>query len=133
MNLEISGKLIKVLPEQSGVGRNGNWLKQDFVIETEEQYPKKVCCTVWGDKAEELKKYKEGDNLKVGINIESREYNGKWYTDVKAWRIDGADTSSANNTRASYGDVPPPSSPPDFPIGSDNNFQGDTEEDDLPF
>ena len=51
MALEISGKLLQILPEQTGTGKNGQWIKQDFIIETQEQYPRKVCFSAWGDKA----------------------------------------------------------------------------------
>ena len=94
MALEIIGNLWKVMPEQSGAGKNGTWVKQDFIIETDDQFPKKVCITAWGEKTDELKKLKLGERLKIAFNVESREYNEKWYTDVKAWKIDrmaGAD------------------------------------------
>lgn len=87
MSLEITGHLIKVLPEQRGQGRNGEWVRQDFVIETTEQYPKKVCISAWGDKANDLSRAKVGDDLTVSFNVESREYNERWYTDIRAWRI----------------------------------------------
>ena len=88
MSLEITGKIIKVLPEQTGAGKNGNWVKQEFILETTEQYPKKVCCSAWGDKVDTLKSFSLNDMVKVAINIESREYNERWYTDVRAWKID---------------------------------------------
>lgn len=80
--------MVQVLPEQTGQGQNGPWLKQSFVIETQEQFPKKVCIVCWNDKAEILKQLKTGDEVKVAVNIESREYNGKWYTNVKAWKVE---------------------------------------------
>ena len=52
MSLEISGKLVKKMPEQTGEGRNGTWKKREFVIETEGQYPQKICIATWGDKVE---------------------------------------------------------------------------------
>lgn len=88
MALEITGKLLQILPEQTGQGQNGPWTKQNFVIETQDQYPRKVCIACWNDKADILKRLKAGDELRVAINIESREYNGKWYTDVKAWKVE---------------------------------------------
>ncbi|MFN3403524.1 MAG: DUF3127 domain-containing protein [Cytophagaceae bacterium] len=88
MTLEITGKIVKIMPEQTGAGKNGNWVKQEFVIETADQYPKKVCCSAWGDKAAILKSLKSGDQVKVAFNLESREYNERWYTDVRAWKID---------------------------------------------
>lgn len=90
MALDITGKLIKVLPETKGQGRNGEWVKQDFVIETFDQYPKKVCMNVWGEKVGNLAQFKPGDDIKVSFNLESREYNEKWYTDIRAWRIERA-------------------------------------------
>jgi hypothetical protein len=89
MALEITGKIQQILPQQNGVGKNGAWSKRDFIIETLEQYPRKVCLSVWGDKSDTLEQqYPLGTVVKAGINIESREYNGKWYTDVRAWKID---------------------------------------------
>ncbi|EON76854.1 hypothetical protein ADIS_2725 [Lunatimonas lonarensis] len=84
--MEISGKVIQALVEQSGNGRNGTWRKRDYVIETGGNYPKKVCVTVWGDKIDQFD-LKVGEEVSVGIELESREYNGKWYTDVKVWKV----------------------------------------------
>ena len=86
-DMEIIGKIIQVLEEQSGSGRNGVWKKRDYILETKSQYPKKVCLTVWGDKIDQFG-MQSGDEVSVGIEIESREYNGRWYTDVKAWKVD---------------------------------------------
>jgi hypothetical protein len=86
--MEISGKLVEKLPLQSGQGRNGQWVKQEFILETQDQYPRKVCIALWGDKARDIDSVAIGDGLKASINVESREFNGKWYTDVKAWRIE---------------------------------------------
>jgi hypothetical protein len=99
MALELSGKLIKKLPEVTGTGKTGtNWIKQDFVIETQDQYPKKVCMNVWGDKTQDLAAVSEGEIVKVQFNVESREYNERWYTDIRAYRIDrvGAQTTGGS-------------------------------------
>lgn len=85
--MDISGRVIQVLPEQSGEGRNGVWKKQDFVIETDSQYPKKVCFSAWGDKINP-QLMQEGNQLNVSFDVESREYNGRWYTDLKAWKME---------------------------------------------
>ena len=121
--MELSGKVVKILDEQSGQGQNGTWRKQEVIVETEGQYPKKVCIAVWGDKIDQFN-LQENDLINAHINIESREYNGRWYTDVKAWRIDKqqggqpSDDFIADSGQGS--DFPPPSAPmPD--------------EDDLPF
>jgi hypothetical protein len=89
--MEITGKLIQKLPVQSGVSSQGNnWSKAEFVIETVEQYPKKVCANLWGDRAKALDQFQLGSLITVSFDLESREYNGRWYTDVKAWRVDAA-------------------------------------------
>ncbi|WP_026235566.1 DUF3127 domain-containing protein [Echinicola pacifica] len=101
--MELEGKIIQIMPEQSGNGRNGTWRKQDYILETEGQYPKKVCMTIWGDKIDQFA-LKEGEAVKVGIEIESREYNSRWYTDVKAWRVDrpggGSAPAQSNNSNS---------------------------------
>ncbi|NJK97679.1 MAG: DUF3127 domain-containing protein [Bacteroidales bacterium] len=86
--LELSGKLIQILPLQSGNGKNGTWQKQDFVIETQDQYPKKVCFSAWADKADQVKTLTPGTPVKVAFNAESREFNGKWYTDLRIWKLE---------------------------------------------
>ena len=104
MALEISGKIVKILAEQSGTGKNGVWKKQDFVIETAEQFPKKVCISAWGDKVDQLQSLSEGEEVRVAINVESREYNDRWYTDVKAWKIE---TGSGGGSGAPHESDPP--------------------------
>ena len=88
--MEITGKLIQLLAPQTGTGKNGTWKKQEFVIETGDAYPKKVCIAAWGDKID-MSKFGVGQSLKVSFDVESREYNGKWYTDVKAWNVQGGE------------------------------------------
>jgi len=85
--MQLLAKLIQLLPLQSGTGKNGQWKKQDMIVETDGQYPKKVCISVWGDKIND-DQLKVGNRLKIDFDVESREYNGRWYTDVKAWKIE---------------------------------------------
>jgi hypothetical protein len=84
--MEISSKIIQILPLQTGVSKNGQWRKQDIIVETDDQYPKKICISIWGDKINE-KQLVVGNILAISFDLESREYNGKWYTDVKATKI----------------------------------------------
>ena len=95
--MQIQAKLLQVLPLQTGTGRNGEWKKQDIIVETFDQYPKKICISIWGNKIDNSV-LQEGNNLDISVNIESREFNGKWYTDVKAWKIELQ--NAQNNTRA---------------------------------
>ncbi len=98
--LEVAGKLIKKLNPVEGSGANGSWKKQEFVIETDEQFPKKACFNLWGDKTAELNNYNEGDMMTVSFNVESREYNERWYTDLRAWRLQKGDTSGGGASGA---------------------------------
>ncbi len=84
--MEVTGKMILKNQIVSGEGKNGVWKKQDFVVETNAQYPKKVCFTLWGDKIDKLDAV-VGDNVVVSFDIESKEYNGKWFTEARAWMI----------------------------------------------
>ena len=77
--MEVTGKLIQKLPVQSGVSSSGNnWSKAEFVIETVEQYPKKICANLWGDRARALDQFQEGSLITVSFDLESREFNGRW-------------------------------------------------------
>ena len=91
------------MPEVSGVSRNGNpWKKREYVLETFDSYPKKVHFTCFGDNADKIQ-LKEGQVVTVSFDIESREYNRRWYTDIRAWKadIEGAATPAGGS------DVPP--------------------------
>jgi hypothetical protein len=85
--MQLIAKLVLLLPLQTGTGKNGQWKKQDIIVETEATYPKKVCVSVWGDKID-ASQLQPGNQLKIDFDVESREYNGRWYTDVKAWKIE---------------------------------------------
>lgn len=100
--MELTGKIIQILPKQSGDSRNGGtWEKQEYIIETQTQYPKKVCFNLWGDKISQFN-IQEGEFISIGIDLESREYNGRWYTDVRAWKVDrpGASTGAPSASPA---------------------------------
>lgn len=135
--MEIIGKLLQKLPLQSGIGRTGNsWQKQEFVVETIEQYPKKVCANLWGDKLDMLDKVNVGDTVKVSFSLESREYNGKWYTDVKAWNIEVATDVPAQPIPAQHTATAAPtmpSAPAEMPAPAEDTFTDNAISDDLPF
>lgn len=117
--MELEGKIIQINPLQSGEGKNGTWKKQEFVLETKSQYPKKVCITAWGDKIDQFS-LKENEDITVSIELESREYNSRWYTDVRAWKVERNGSSAQNMTETMEPEVLPPSS-------------NEAPDDDLPF
>ena len=86
MDLQVTGTIKEILPEQSGEGRNGPWRKQEFILETGGNYPKQICIVQWGDNIDKFG-LAEGEQLTAHIDLQSREFNGRWYTDVKAWKI----------------------------------------------
>lgn len=110
MSLTITGRVIEILEEQSGTGRNGPWRKQDFILETEGEYANKVCITQWGENIEKFA-VEEGETLTAHIDIRSREYQGRWYTDVKAWRVE---REAAGGGPGAPGDGLPPPVEEDF-------------------
>lgn len=88
--MEVVGKIILKLPLQSGVSQAGNnWKKQEYVLETEDSYPKKVHFDFFGDKADQFP-LNVGDRVRLSFDIESREYNGRWYTSIRGWKAEAA-------------------------------------------
>lgn len=96
--MQLTAKLTQLLPIQTGTGKNGEWKKQDIIVETDGQYPKNVCVSIWGDKINE-QQLTIGNTLTIDFDIESREFYGRWYTDLKAWKIEvtNQNTPSVNN------------------------------------
>jgi hypothetical protein len=92
--MEVVGKIIQVLPTQEGVGRNGNpWKVQPYVLETLDQYPRKVHFEVFGEDRIKQNPCEIDQLVTVSFDIESREFNGRWYTSIRAWRIQQGDTT----------------------------------------
>ena len=95
--MEIIGKVVRLGNLTEGTSARGPWRKQELIIETEEQYPRTVCLICWTNQIDEIQKFAPGQTIKAQIEISSREFNGKWYTDVRVWRFDpvGATTAPA--------------------------------------
>jgi hypothetical protein len=100
--MEITGKIIQVLPEQSGVSKTSGkeWKLQAYVLETQEQYPRKVHFEIFGDDRIKSNQCNIDDMVTVSFDIESREFNGRWYTSIRAWRVvDAALTQEAQEEK----------------------------------
>ena len=121
MDLQITGEVTDILEEQSGEGKNGPWRKQEFILETQGDYPKQICIVQWGDNIDKFA-VQTGETVTAHIDIQSREYNGRWYTDVKMWKVERSAGAGAP-TPPSDGDEPWPDAPPDL----------DDKDDGLPF
>lgn len=126
MNLQLTAKVIQVLPEQGGTSARGNaWSKQEFIVETQEDYPKKVCLSTWGDKVDR-RHLQEGNVLTISFNVESREFNGRWYTELRVWRLEMAGNTSAPRTER-------PAAPPSNAAPEPDPFVSESADDELPF
>ena len=122
MALDITGKIVQKMNKTEGISKAGKpWSKQEFVIETQETYPRKVMISTMNEKVNDLERFNVGDLITASLNIESREYNGRWYTDARAWKIQGQGAVGTN--------VDPDPFHPD----NEPSFTADSASDDLPF
>ncbi len=130
MALELEGRIARKFSVQTGNSARGAWSKQEFIFEYQEgNFPSQICMNVWGeDKVRELEKYQVGDKVKVAFNLSSREYNGRWYTDVRAWRIEPAGVQPQQYQQPAS-QVPPQM--PSAPAPEIDDLPGD--DGDLPF
>ncbi len=117
MAMDLKGKVIQLLPMQNGMGKKGPWKKQEFILETQAQYPKKVCLSIWGEKVDQFN-ISVGELITVSVDLESREYNGRWYTEARAWKVEKNGGSSSSS-------MPP--------IGDEPFLADNSATDDLPF
>lgn len=121
MSLSIKGTLTKKLSVESGTSKAGKeWKKQSFLVDTGAQYNPEICFQLFGeDKIQVLSNHNEGDSIEVYFNLSSREYNGRYFHNIDAWRIEGSEADSNKNTLTEE----------DAPIFDSQA----SEEDDLPF
>lgn len=123
----IEGQITAILPETRGVGQRGEWVSQDFVLKTDDNYPKNICFTILGaDKIKEAN-IRIGDVVSIGVNIESREFNGRWYTSIKAWSV-----KRKFEAQAAKQAPPAPTPQPSQPTQTQTSSSVDNT-DDLPF
>ena len=126
--MEFEGTVITVLPVVKGTSARGEWIKQEVVFEQTGDFGRKVCVGFWGDRAMDAGTLKPGEKVAISANVESREYNGRWYTEVRAWRMNRLEPQT----------VVPPSGNDAFPpldslTPGDDLSSSVSEVDDLPF
>ena len=121
--MELSGKVIAVLDPRSGVSKTGNpWMVQEYVIETHDQYPRKMCFDVFGEDKIKQFNIQIGEELTVSFDVDAREWQGRWFNSIRAWKVERAATQ-----QPAPADVPFPPMP-DAPV----DFSAGDEKDDLP-
>lgn len=129
--MEVTGKVVQLLPLVKGQSAKGEWKKQEFILETQGQYPKKVCISLWGDRVDQ-NPLTEGDLITASVDLESREYNGRWYTEARAWKI--AKGGSEGTAQPQYQTPNNADKPAANPADIDMLISGDENAtDDLPF
>lgn len=99
--MEIQGKVIAVLPERSGVSARGEWKSQTYVIETQEQYPRKMAFDVFG--ADRLAQFniQSGEVINVSFDIDAHEYQGRYFNQIRAWNVTKVSQQAAQQAMAS--------------------------------
>lgn len=136
--MEITGKIIAVLPANSGVSaRTGNaWMSQEYVLETHDTYPRKVCFRIFGEDKIKQMAVQSGEELTVSFDIDAHEYNGRWFNSINAWQVNrNVPTAAQPAPAATEGSEAPfsaaePAAAP-FPPAQESASEGST--DDLPF
>lgn len=133
-NFEVTGKIFKKLDQRSGTSARGEWVSQDFVLEFQDgNFPTNIS-PAWGkDRVAELNSFKEGDTVTVAFNIRGREYNGKWYNDLRAWRISAAQSSQPQVQQSVPSGQPAQAPQSQAPAPTMDDMQTSIPEDDLPF
>ena len=135
--MELIGKAIAALPVKSGVSKKTGeqWQSREYVIETQEQYPKKMCFEVFG--TDKLKDFniRNNDLIKVHFDITAREYNGKWYNSIRAWKVEhvNQDGSAAGATANQVAASSQQSQAPQAPSNQAAAPAAQESEEDLPF
>jgi len=135
-NLEIEGRIVRKLAVQSGQSARGAWARQDFILEYQDgNFPAQACFTAWGeDKVRDLDRFQVGDSVKVAFNIRSREYNDRWYNDLRTWRLSPAGAAAPSaQPEAAPAAAPIPAAAPAPTLEDMPAFTDEGGNDDLPF
>ena len=119
--MDFEGKVLQILQPTKGTSSRGEWQRQEVIFEMTQEVSRKVAVTFF-NKPADVEKLRVGESYIVSVNIESREYNGRWYTDVREWRIQPLQQQAA----APAADLPP--------IGEEPSYtRSDAPIDDMPF
>ena len=133
--MDISGKSVQKLPLQSGESKTSGkpWQLQSYILETQEQYPRKVCFEVFGEQRIKDNPCEIDDIVTVSFDIESREFNGRWYTSIRAWKIQQGVVDAAAQPAAAAPAAQPMPQPMAAPNVETFDSAAGESTDDLPF
>ena len=113
--MEIQGKVIAVLPERSGTSQRGEWRSQTYVIETQEQYPKKMAFDVFGGDRIVNFGIHLGEVINVSFDIDAHEYQGRYFNQIRAWNVTKVSQQAAAQASAGVAQPAAPYTPPAQP------------------
>ena len=130
--MEIQGKIIAVLPERSGVSARGEWKSQTYVIETQEQYPKKMAFDVFGSDRIANFGIQLGEVINVSFDIDAHEYQGRYFNQIRAWNVTKVSQQATAQARAGVGQQSAPYIPPAQPQQPQSTAPS-SDPDNLPF
>lgn len=126
--MEVKGKIIVKLPQVSGTSKSGNaWSKQEYVLETQETYPKKIFFSFFGERANQYP-LEVGQTVNLSFDIDSHEYNGRWFTNINGWKAE-----LVNETAPVQEDPVPLTDNTPFAPFNPQPEAGASSNDDLPF
>lgn len=122
--MEFTGKIIAVLPAREGIAKStGNpWKVQEFVIENDDQYPKKMCFEVFGAEKIDTFNIQLGEQMTVSFDIDARQWQDRWFNSLRVWKVERTNAATAD------GGFVPPVPPADAPAFTESDSN-----DDLPF
>lgn len=124
--MDLQGIIIAILEPRSGISRQGNaWKTQEYVIETQERYPRKMCFELYGDEKIRQANIRTGEHVRVFFDVDAHEWNGRWFNSIRAWKIERAEEQAAQ----------PVSGTPEQPVDTGPGIRVDfsNPKDDLPF
>lgn len=132
--MDFEGVVFRIMPATSGTSARGPWQRQEVVfdLQSNSQYPRKACVTFF-NKPDEVARLREGEAYIVSFDIESREYNGRWYTDLRAWRVQSKQEEAAAMAAPAYSEAPAPATAAPMPTAEPLYATQAAEADDLPF
>lgn len=123
--MEISGKVAQILNPVTGKSNKGPWKKQEIILDIPGKFDSKLAVANWNDKVD-ISSLSPGVEVKFSVNIDSREYNGRWFTEVKIWKMEIVDSMTE--------DALPDDLPTSFSLDNESDpFSEDASADDLPF
>lgn len=128
MNVEVSGKIKEIFEEQTF---NSGFKKKEFVVTTHEQYPQDLKLELIQDKTDLLNGLDKGDEVKAQVNLRGNEYQGRYYVNLQAWRIEKVTAEAASADSAASSQSAPPQT--GAPLPEEPDFSSDDADDDLPF